>query len=222
MAKPELEQELNRSLLDHLSISTKRYIVDQLWNHNLRQTLDSSCDITFSAYWEYYARQCRQALHDNGRHISARNHRDILDIAKFLKNNCSRQEIRWYLQSTLSNAAASNSYSLLNRSIELTASLLLMVDFGDHINGFNGHTQLKWNDSSSLEDFISCYFSQPPILGNEGVKLQRIFNARSLERIAGLKIIWTNNLADHLRLTDDDRTVEIFHQATFLEAQRER
>ena len=33
--------------------------------------------------------------------------------------------------------------------------------------------------------------------------------------------MWTDNLADHLRLTDDDKRVHIFHHASFLEAQRE-
>jgi hypothetical protein len=96
-----------------------------------------------------------------------------------------------------------------------------MVEFGGQIHGFSGHTKLIWDDSSSLEDFVGSYFNQPPVLGNEGVKFQRICNARSIERIAGIQIVWTNNLADHLRLSDDDSKVEIYHQASFLDAQRE-
>ena len=45
------------------------------------------------------------------------------------------------------------------------------------------------------------------------VKLERLFNARTIERIAGIKITWTSNLADHLRLLDDDTGVVIFHNA---------
>jgi hypothetical protein len=40
--------------------------------------------------------------------------------------------------------------------------------------------------------------------------------------MAGLEIVWTDNLADHLRLTDDDTKVHIFHHASFLEIQRTR
>jgi len=51
------------------------------------------------------------------------------------------------------------------------------------------------------------------------VKLEKIFNARNLGRIAGIEIEWTKNLADHLRLIDEDRKVAIFHHATYLECQ---
>jgi hypothetical protein len=54
------------------------------------------------------------------------------------------------------------------------------------------------------------------------VKLDRIFNARNLGRIAGIEVYWTNNLFDHLRLIDEDRKVAVFHYASFLKCQRER
>ena len=43
---------------------------------------------------------------------------------------------------------------------------------------------------------------------------------RNVERIGGLRIIWTSNLADHLRLHDDDTRLSIFHHATFLHYQK--
>jgi len=52
------------------------------------------------------------------------------------------------------------------------------------------------------------------------VKLDRPFTARNLERIAGLKIVWTDNLPDHLRLMRDDTEVAIYHHASFLEHQK--
>ncbi|KAF8854411.1 hypothetical protein BDZ45DRAFT_597067 [Acephala macrosclerotiorum] len=50
----------------------------------------------------------------------------------------------------------------------------------------------------------------------EQVKLEKIFNARNLEQIGGIKIRWTSNLADHLRMRDDDTAVELFHYVSFL------
>lgn len=41
-----------------------------------------------------------------------------------------------------------------------------------------------------------------------------------MERIADITIYWTDNLADHLRMVEDDRVVAIFHYATFLARQR--
>ena len=54
-------------------------------------------------------------------------------------------------------------------------------------------------------------------LGSENVKLEKIFNAGNLGRIAGIEIEWTNNLADHLRVVDEDKKVAIFYHASFLE-----
>ncbi|EQL00722.1 FAD-binding, type 2 [Ophiocordyceps sinensis CO18] len=56
--------------------------------------------------------------------------------------------------------------------------------------------------------------------GNKG--LERVLNAPGLVLVANLDIIWTDNLLDHLRLTDDDRRVHIFHHVSFLELQRQR
>jgi len=54
------------------------------------------------------------------------------------------------------------------------------------------------------------------------VKLEKIFNAMNLEHIAGIEVRWTSNLADHLRMRDDDKAVEIFHYATFLRLHQSR
>jgi hypothetical protein len=60
-------------------------------------------------------------------------------------------------------------------------------------------------------------------LDNEHVKLEKIFIARNLGRIAGIEIQFTNNLADHLRLmNEDDKKVTIFHNASFLIGQRKK
>lgn len=49
------------------------------------------------------------------------------------------------------------------------------------------------------------------------VKLEKLFNAYNLSRIAGIEIVWTSNLSDHLRRQEDDTRVAVFHHAFFLE-----
>ena len=67
------------------------------------------------------------------------------------------------------------------------------------------------------------YFHAPRLLDNEHVKLEKIFSALNLGRIAGIEIQFTNNLADHLRLMgEDDKKVWIFHNASFLRVQRNK
>ncbi|KAF2178669.1 hypothetical protein K469DRAFT_731671 [Zopfia rhizophila CBS 207.26] len=47
-----------------------------------------------------------------------------------------------------------------------------------------------------------------------------MFTASNLERIAGIQIKLTDNLADHLRMIDkEDKFVAIFHHASFLKRQ---
>lgn len=56
---------------------------------------------------------------------------------------------------------------------------------------------------------------------DERVKLEKIFNAKNLGQIAGIDIIWTDNIADHLRVSDEDQKVALFHHVCFLEYQKE-
>ena len=78
----------------------------------------------------------------------------------------------------------------------------------------SGETKLDWKDGT-IKDLVNSEIVCQSDM-NEGVKLEKIFNARNPERIAGIKIRWTSNLADHLRMREEDTAVEIFHYASFL------
>jgi hypothetical protein len=111
---------------------------------------------------------------------------------------------------------------MIDGSIDLTARLLLMMDIGDLKFGFCSQAQLLWT-AGSLEDWLQEYFEEPQTLDHEHVKVEMIFNARKLVRIAGFDIQWTDNLAAHPRImSEDDKKVAIFHQASFLEHQRDK
>ncbi|KAI0910747.1 hypothetical protein F4823DRAFT_561600 [Ustulina deusta] len=78
------------------------------------------------------------------------------------------------------------------------------------------------NDTGTLRDFTEKYFGP-----GAGVKLQpdkpqigRIFTALNLRKIGGMRIEWMRNLADHLRLMDDNQTASIFDCVAFLKFQR--
>ncbi|KAF2468727.1 uncharacterized protein BDR25DRAFT_315715 [Lindgomyces ingoldianus] len=200
-----------------LHSSTQNTIIDSFWGpvpilH--RRSLDG---IDLEAYWSFYFKECEHALHDGGRHVTARTHQDILDIVALLRDHESRDDIRDSLRSKLSRTYL-NEGDLLDSSIDLAARLLLMIDFGNLQYGFSGRRQLRW-DKGRLKDYLKSYFGTPPALGHDRVKLERVFNACNLGRIAGVELIPTDNLIDHLRLTDDDTKVYIFHHASFLKCQ---
>ncbi|PVH67386.1 hypothetical protein DL98DRAFT_355433, partial [Cadophora sp. DSE1049] len=71
---------------------------------------------------------------------------------------------------------------------------------------------IEWT-CSSLPDRLAQHF-QPS--STEKGKLPSFFIAKKLDRIAAIKIHLTGNLLDHLKMTEDDTAVYIFHQVSFL------
>ncbi|KAK3318179.1 hypothetical protein B0H66DRAFT_575154 [Apodospora peruviana] len=71
--------------------------------------------------------------------------------------------------------------------------------------------------SVELGDFLLQPLATTLIVDN--AKLGRLFTASNLNRIGGINIRWTTNLADHLRLTDNDHAVFTFQGASFLQFQ---
>ncbi|KAI0429288.1 hypothetical protein F5Y09DRAFT_262673 [Xylaria sp. FL1042] len=96
-----------------------------------------------------------------------------------------------------------------------------MTSIGEPPLGIDGPNTIRW-DTGTLRDFTETYFGP-----GAGVRLQpdkpqigKIFTALNLRKIGGMRIEWTRNLADHLRLVDDDKTVSIFDCVAFLKFQR--
>jgi hypothetical protein len=197
-------------LLDPLLALTKQTICDTFWGKYTRKH-------ELEAYWNFYTKQCDYALHDAGLHMQARTHEDILEVARLLKAGRTRSEIRDVLRLKFTKQH-NNEDELMDRSINLAAKLLLMIDFDDVPYSFSGRQRLQW-DTDTLKACLQAYFNDPPALGHEGVKFQRVFHAMNLERIAGVQVIPTNNLLDHLRLTHDDTRLHVFNHISFLRLQ---
>jgi hypothetical protein len=198
---------------------TQSEIIEQFWGPNAfpkqLHNGEASSELNLYLYFNYYTDQCGLAMHDGGRHISARTHQSIIDIVQHLKEPLTREALRQLLPMPM----PPNEAEKRDGSIDLAASLLLMIDFGSLQYGFSGRKQLVW-DRSSLKEFVHDHFSISLTLGHGRVKLEKMFNARNLGQIAGIEIVWTNNLADHLRMIDEDKKLYIFHHASFLEYQQ--
>lgn len=189
------------------------------WGNGSKQLEQiNSLDINLIPYWKFYIEECSHALHDGGRHIAIRTHRDVVEIAAQLQAGLTRVEVKSMIRSKL-KSPHSNEEEILDHSVNLVSSMLLMIHCGSFSYGFSGRTALQWVQGS-LRLHVAHYFSQPPVLSHERVKLEKNFTVPSLNRIAGLEIVWTDNLIDHLRMSDDDTKVHIFHHAAFLECQQ--
>lgn len=208
---------MDSSLLVDIHPETRAAICQELWGHSKVQ---AELGLTMDPYWLYYSRSCADALRDRGRHCAMRTHRDVVEVAQQLKAGVSRHEIKEALRGK-ATATHANEDDLLENSINLAVSLLSMIDCGSLVHGFSGKTEISWKDGS-LRQYLDHYFEEKPVLAHNGVRLQKNFTARNLCRIAGMKIVWADNLVDHLRLTEDDSKVHIFHHASFLECERQR
>lgn len=175
----------------------------------------------YNKYFLYYAEQCRLALHDGGRHILARTRHDVIDIAVHLKHLATRLQIREILRPKLPHPPPDDADKILDNTIYLTIRLLLMISIGGFQYGVSHCSQLCWKDGT-LNEFVQQRFNPLQVLKGASIKLEKIFNTRNLQRIAGIQVIWTDNLADHLSMRDDDTRVAIFHYASFLKHQQKR
>lgn len=210
---------LSSSLLD-IESQVQRAITYIFWGEASKHLEKfNTSNANLNPYWSFYAEECAHALHDGGRHIAIRTHADVVEVAGQLETDCTRAEIKNSLRTKLTSSH-SNEEEILDNSINLVSSLLLMINCGTFSQGFSGRTELLWA-RGSLRQHLAQYFAEPPVLSHERVKLEKNFTAPNLSRIAGLEIVWTDNLIDHLRMSDDDTKVHIFHHASFLECQRQ-
>ncbi len=95
-----------------------------------------------------------------------------------------------------------------------------MMKVGNLFDYYSAYKALAWEQGPTLREFVINAFPRQGAFANERVKLDKFFTAKNLSRLAGIKIYWTNNLADHLRILDEDSEVAIFHHALFLESVR--
>lgn len=215
----QLSSSLHSSLLD-VHPQAQSEVTYLLWadgSKHLEQVRSPDGDPTL--YWKFYVEECAHALHDGGRHIAIRTHADVVEIAAQLQAGLTRAEIKDLVRTKLTSPR-SNEEEILENSVNLVSSLLLMVNCGTFSFGFSGRTELRWVQGS-LRQHVAHFFAEPPVLCHERVKLEKSFTGPNLSRIAGLGIVWTDNLIDHLRMSDDDSKVHIFHHAAFLECQRQ-
>ena len=105
--------------------------------------------------------------------------------------------------------------------VYLCASLLSMTEFEFATNRFGG-SMLQWTDESkTFRDAIKKHFTHQVDLDPAGIKSEKGFTARNLGWIAGFRIEWTTNLAQHLLFSDDEKTVRIFPHVRFLKLHEE-
>lgn len=172
--------------------------------------------IPFDTYFEYFEDQCRLSLHNWDRYdISNLNFSHVVMIANLIQQGKTRVDIEAQLKSDTDGACQ----ELCSEIIDLTVRVLLMIQIGGFRNVLMpGQETLAWGDGP-LSNSLNSHFSRDNVL-KDSVDLDKTFTARNVERIAGIRIVWTSNLLDHLRMGDNDTSVALFHHASFLNFQK--
>jgi hypothetical protein len=175
---------------------------------------DRQDKLNHEAYCDYYRRQWYiLAPHAGHQHSTVRSSHAIVYIIQDILNGKHQEEIMNALMST------NTPKEVCDLSLNLAVRLLVMMRFGMVKNQVSPRRCLQW-ESGSLQDFVQQYFKEPPKLNCERVRLPKSFDAWAIATISGVEISFTDNLADHLLLVEDDTKLLVFHHASFLEYHR--
>jgi hypothetical protein len=142
-------------------------------------------------------------------------------VVNHIRQSGQREEAIAYV-STLSG---STDTLACQATLDLVARLMVMLELGclEKVFGFMHQTgprpQILWSEGT-LASLTAKIF---PVSCHQDCNMMSIiptFDAWGFENIAGIKIEFTDNLSDHLRLTNNNTQLYIFHQVAYLEQQR--
>lgn len=221
-----LSSELNIRLSDE----GKATILSAIWNTTLETPKHSGEPSRLNTYFRYYEDQCRQywgQCTNSGLPVCTKTHRDVVKLIQLmlLAMNGSASSKLDLIEAFRSSLPADNPArcdQLFPDTLDFGARLLLMMDIGPDRPGYRriNQTPIKWEDGGLSAVIIGQLNTVKEL--SIPVRLERTFTAPNLELIANIKIVWVDNLADHLRMSDDDAQVAIYSHVQFLKLDQGR
>lgn len=211
----------------------KSQLLSKLWGKDITENAIRTGAVDADAYVEYYVQQCdiflveqkRWALSTNEKGLLMATHQDIVDVAeKVISGQLDRQGVVKEMVSQRAFRLATDGSSsedhgqrdeVVNTSIDWAVRLVTMLEIGQLQSVFQSRELPIWKHQS-LRDYLAGLLDPGrPVIDH--IRLEESFNVQSLQKLANLKIEWTNDLMSHLSLINDDKTVLVFHHVTFLE-----
>jgi hypothetical protein len=187
------------------------------------KSMSSADSSGYAAYLSYFENQCRNAKQNDHPHYNTHSREIIFAVVKQLQARDHRESLR-VTRPLKVKGQEEGDYSKpqIDSIVHLVARLWLMIHIGTVSQGVTGQTQISWL-SGSVQDLLANHFRHETIL-TDSVKLEKVFNACNIERMADVKIHWTPNLLDHLRFNEDGKKpiLNIFYCVGFLELQRDK
>ena len=200
--------------------SSRACFINTIFDLNLDLTGLQSWDNGFEAFFSRYATLCSLAANTN-RGIVNVSHWQLASVIRLLRDRevaCrKRSELidlllndpsLYWANSTLGEYLAPN---LIDLAVDVWSMLSIAKFPGD----ISYDEPIPWENDVTLVDLVRQCFNPKPE-SQDIVKMPQAFTAAHLEKIGGIQVVWTSNLADHLLLKEDDTKLMLFHQVSIL------
>ncbi|KAL8684402.1 MAG: hypothetical protein Q9218_008308, partial [Villophora microphyllina] len=213
-----------------LSDTSKYHFLQKLYRTNMSIEEFTNIDMGFQHFFSRYETLRRRAT-NRCNAINSCTHWQLLHTAELLQTGspirvASLNVMKDIVDSPfgrLSGNAASTVQDAAPTLLDLAASLSSLMIIGKFMGGISYDEPVLWEGiqylTSNLQDpsnsLLDRCFSAPS--SSDMVKLPQSFTAAHLEQIAGIQVLWTDNLADHLLLRDDDTKVMLFPHVSALQ-----
>lgn len=211
-----------QSLSDVTSETTKRQIAEQFFGINT-----DGEKLSLGPFFDLYNRKIERLrvgikTLDLISSLDTKTHEDVMHIRNvaFESRNESRAVLRERLRLHLPKDGATS----LDRMIDLTIRLWLMINVRDDsmcMSLWRPQQSAQWDELETLETFLAHQF--PKSVTNMTLKqgrMERKFTVAYMVQTCRLQILWTDDLVNHLRLDRGPhaKTLSIFPHKAFLVA----
>lgn len=217
------EQQLPpQRLLDIIDENTKRQIAEQFFGILADSDELSSLEPFFDLY-NKELRRLRVGITPLVSDLHTRTHEDLMHIRDIVFK--SRTELRPVLRDRLRPRLSIKEDASLDRMVDLTIRLWLMVNVRDDSLSMSlwrpQQFSARWDESDSLVQFLAHQFPVSTTkLEPKQSRLDMNFTVAYMVRTCRLQVKWTDDLVNHLRLDrgPDLKTLSIFPHKAFLVA----
>ncbi|KAK7978480.1 hypothetical protein PG996_004527 [Apiospora saccharicola] len=194
----------------------------QVWQP-LGKTLfngDPSSNLDHAAFADYYTKQWGIMARQNSgsQYPTPIRCYDICRLIEHIRAGKSRVDIVAELRADPSVNASLHTDQDYQNHVNLALRLTSMMKFGVVKRQIMPRRCLEWSQGS-FQEFLVNHFGKQPFLSHDWVRIPKSFQAWNIEKIGGIRMCFTDNLADHLLLVEDqdDLKLLIFHHVSFLE-----
>ncbi|KAF2437359.1 hypothetical protein P171DRAFT_526926 [Karstenula rhodostoma CBS 690.94] len=200
--------------LSALNTSLKFDLICKIWS-SVGLSLSTFRESEYTAFFAHLSREVSYLKHNHSE-LAADGVEQAIDLICTLKENMSepRYDILLKFREQFPNV---DDHSL-NRTIELVARLWLTakaaLDVGVPATMHTNYGTLEWPTEVSLKEAVQSHFSDVDATDirdeSLGPGLDPSFTASTLVEICGIKLSWTSNLMDHLRLDKRHRVLTVY------------